>query len=87
MLIQSGRKFKVVYDSAEKVKEGDVNVPPQPEGHGYSQQELVETTAFVDNLIIEKLFDFPAAIRSNGLSDLKLVTVEEFLRNAWEGRT
>ncbi len=76
----------MVYDSVEKVKEGDVNVPPQPEGHGYSQQELVETTAFVDILIIEKVFNFPAAIRSSQFSDLKLVKIEEFLRNAWEGR-
>lgn len=76
----------MVYDSFEQVKEGDVNVPPQPEGHGYSQQELVETTAFVDILIIEKVFNFPAAIRSSQFSDLKLVKIEEFLRNAWEGR-
>lgn len=76
----------MVYDSVEKVKEGDVNVPRQPEGHGYSQQELVETMAFVDSLVIEKVFDFPAAIRSTGLSDLKLVKIEEFLRNAWDGR-
>lgn len=76
----------MVYDSVEKVKEGDVNVPRQPEGHGYNEEELVETMAFVGSLVIEKVFDFPAAIRSTGLSDLQLVKIEEFLRNAWAGR-
>ncbi|KAL4921382.1 pyridoxal phosphate-dependent transferase [Aspergillus aurantiobrunneus] len=82
-----GRKFKVVYDSVEKVKEGIVNVPLQPKGIRYSQEELVAVTAFVDRLIVEKVFEFPPAIRSNRrFSDTKPVKIENFVRKAWEGR-
>ncbi|KAL4784437.1 pyridoxal phosphate-dependent transferase [Aspergillus varians] len=81
-----GRKFKVVYDSVDKVREGAVTVPIQPEGVAYGGEELVEVMAFMDSLILEKLFDFPEAIRGNGrFSDLKLVKIEEFVRKAWEG--
>ncbi|KAL2819827.1 pyridoxal phosphate-dependent transferase [Aspergillus granulosus] len=82
-----GRKFKVIYDSPEKVMEGNVTLPPQPDDVGYSQQELVETTALVDRLVLAKVFDFPADIRANGrFPDLKLVKVRELVTKAWEGK-
>ncbi|KAL3446895.1 pyridoxal phosphate-dependent transferase [Aspergillus insuetus] len=82
-----GRKFKVVYDSPEKVKEGNVTVPPQPESVGYSEQELVETTALVDRLVLAKVFDFPAKVRANArFPDLKVVKVKELVTKAWEGK-
>jgi phosphoserine aminotransferase len=82
-----GRKFKVVYDNPEKVKEGNVTVPPQPESVGYSEQELVETTALVDRLVLAKVFDFPANVRANAkFPDLKLVKARELVTQAWEGK-
>ncbi|KAL5341125.1 pyridoxal phosphate-dependent transferase [Aspergillus crustosus] len=81
-----GRKFKVVYDDAEKVKSGDVRVPSMPEGVGYSQEELVEIMGLVGRLVIEKVFDFPTDTRSNTrFPDLKLLKVRDLVRDAWEG--
>ncbi|KAL4868699.1 hypothetical protein BDV12DRAFT_185747 [Aspergillus spectabilis] len=81
-----GRKFKVVYDDAEKVKEGNVTVPSMPESVGYSQEELVELMGLVDRLVIGKVFDFPAEIRSNKrFPNLKLKKITDLVRNAWDG--
>ncbi|KAL2870610.1 uncharacterized protein BJX67DRAFT_377959 [Aspergillus lucknowensis] len=81
------RKFKVVYDSPDKVKEGAVTVPPMPQGVGYSQEELVEMTALVDRLILGKTFDFPLEVLANSrFPDLKLVQVRDFVQKAWEGK-
>ncbi|EAA64520.1 hypothetical protein AN2409.2 [Aspergillus nidulans FGSC A4] len=81
-----GRKFKVLYDSADKVEEGAVTVPTQPEGIGYSKEELEETTALMDRLVIGKVFDFPAAIRSRNVEGLGLVKVEDLVKEAWGGK-
>ncbi|RDW78981.1 uncharacterized protein DSM5745_05833 [Aspergillus mulundensis] len=81
-----GRKFKVVYDSADKVKQGAVTVPRQPVGNGYSQEDMVEATALMDRLVIGKVFEFPAAIQSKEGEVLDLVKVEQFVREAWDGR-
>ncbi|KAL4819612.1 pyridoxal phosphate-dependent transferase [Aspergillus spinulosporus] len=81
-----GRKFKVLYDSADKVKEGAVTVLTQPEGSGYSKEELKEATALMDRLVIGKAFDFPAAIRSKDIEGQGLVKVEELVKEAWEGK-
>ncbi|KAI9375480.1 hypothetical protein BJX61DRAFT_493882 [Aspergillus egyptiacus] len=82
-----GRKFKVVYDSADKVKEGSVTVPPMPDGLEYGQEELVEMTALVDKLVIGKVFDFPAEVRlSNKFRDLKLTKIKDLVTRAWEGK-
>ncbi|KKK15762.1 hypothetical protein P175DRAFT_0428272 [Aspergillus ochraceoroseus IBT 24754] len=82
-----GKKFRVVHDSPEQIKEGNVTVPPMPEGLEYTQEELRETTALVSRLTIAQVFDFPAGIRSNSkFPDLKLVQVKEFIDNAWKGK-
>ncbi|KAL2830613.1 hypothetical protein BDW59DRAFT_141196 [Aspergillus cavernicola] len=82
-----GGKFKVVYDSVDKVKEGAVTVPPMPDGIGYSREELVEVTALVNRLIIGKVFNFPAGIRSSArFPDLQLVKVRDLVAKAWEGK-
>ncbi|KAL3432924.1 pyridoxal phosphate-dependent transferase [Aspergillus tetrazonus] len=81
-----GRKFKVLYDSADKVNEGAVTVPTQPEGIGYNKEELEEATALMDRLVIGKVFDFPAAIRSKDVEGLGLVKVEDLVKEAWEGK-
>ncbi|KAL4752094.1 hypothetical protein BDW72DRAFT_202655 [Aspergillus terricola var. indicus] len=81
-----GRKFKLLYDSADKVNEGAVTVPTQPEGSGYSKEDLEEATALMDRLVIGKVFDFPATIRSKDAEGLGLVRIEEFVKEAWEGK-
>ncbi|KAL4773072.1 hypothetical protein BDW60DRAFT_185479 [Aspergillus nidulans var. acristatus] len=81
-----GRKFKVLYDSADKVNEGAVTVPTQPEGSGYSKEDLEEATALMDRLVIGKVFDFPAAIRSKDVEGLRLVRVEDLVKEAWDGK-
>ncbi|KAL4741111.1 pyridoxal phosphate-dependent transferase [Aspergillus similis] len=81
-----GRKFKVLYDSADKVNEGAVTVPTQPEGCGYNKEDLEEATALMDRLVIGKVFDFPAAIRSKDVDGLELAKIEEFVKEAWEGK-
>jgi delta-aminolevulinic acid dehydratase/porphobilinogen synthase len=76
----------VVYDDAEKVKSGNVTVPSMPESLGYSQEELVDLMGLVDRLVIGKVFDFPAEIRSNKrFPGLKLEKVRDLVRKAWEG--
>ncbi|KAL3459411.1 pyridoxal phosphate-dependent transferase [Aspergillus heterothallicus] len=81
------KKFKVEYDSPENVREGNVTVPAQPEGVESSEQELVETTALVDRLILAKVFDFPAEVRANArFPELELIKVRELLTRAWEGK-
>jgi phosphoserine aminotransferase len=86
LLIMIGRKFKVLYDSADKVNEGAVTVPTQPEGSGYSKEDLEEATALMDRLVIGKVFDFPAAIRSKDVEGLRLVRVEDLVKEAWDGK-
>ncbi|KAL4977588.1 pyridoxal phosphate-dependent transferase [Aspergillus desertorum] len=81
-----GRKFNVLYDSADKVNASAVTVPTQPEGSGYSKEDLVEATALMDRLVIAKVFDFPAAVRSKDVEDLGLVKIEELVKEAWEGK-
>ncbi|KAL6235868.1 hypothetical protein BDW75DRAFT_230019 [Aspergillus navahoensis] len=81
-----GRKFKVLYDSVDKVNAGAVTVPTQPEGIGYSKEDLEETTALMDRLVIGKVFDFPAAIRSKDVEGLELLKIEKLVKEAWEGK-
>ncbi|KAL4902933.1 hypothetical protein BDW74DRAFT_169207 [Aspergillus multicolor] len=81
-----GRKFNIVYDSVEKVNQGDVTVPRQPEGNEYSQEDMVEATALMDRLVIGKVFDFPLAIRAKVGEGLGLVKVEQWVREAWDKR-
>ncbi|KAL4966068.1 O-phospho-L-serine:2-oxoglutarate transaminase [Aspergillus stella-maris] len=84
-----GKKFSVKYDSVDDVMKGDVTLPlKQPEGLGYSEEEMKETIALVDRLVVGKCFDFPKNIRANGrFPNLKLKTIEEVVREAWEGRS
>ncbi|KAL4990184.1 pyridoxal phosphate-dependent transferase [Aspergillus falconensis] len=81
-----GCKFKVLYDSVDKVNAGAVTVPTQPEGSGYSKEDLEEATALMDRLVIGKVFDFPAAIQSKDVEGLGLVKIEKLVKEAWEGK-
>ncbi|KAL4994674.1 pyridoxal phosphate-dependent transferase [Aspergillus recurvatus] len=81
-----GRKFKVLYDSADKVNVGAVTVPIQPKGSEYSKEDLEEATALMDRLVVGKVFDFPAAIRWKDVEGLGLVKIEKLVKEAWEGK-
>ncbi|RAK96772.1 uncharacterized protein BO80DRAFT_391028 [Aspergillus ibericus CBS 121593] len=76
-----GKSFEVVYDSAEKIKEGQVTVPPfHP---GMSEEEVRETTVLVSRLTIAGAFDLPKERMNTKFPDLKPVKLKEFLIDAW----
>ncbi|OGM51146.1 nmrA-like family protein [Aspergillus bombycis] len=79
-----GKKFQVVYDSADRIKEGDVTIPPMPADTGYSAEELKETTALVSRLTIAGVFDLPRENRLNArFPDIETTKLEYFLSKAW----
>ncbi|PYH49127.1 uncharacterized protein BP01DRAFT_352646 [Aspergillus saccharolyticus JOP 1030-1] len=80
-----GRKFSVVYDSAEKINQGQVTVPAVPPG--YTEEEAHEVTQLVSRLTIAKVFDLPIEGRLNArFPDIKPLRMKEFLERAWRGR-
>ncbi|KAL4955451.1 pyridoxal phosphate-dependent transferase [Aspergillus filifer] len=83
-----GKRFSVKYDSVDDVMKGDVTLPSkQPDGLSYSE-EMKEMIALVDRLVVGKCFEFPKGVRMNGrFPDLKLKTIEEVVKEAWEGRS
>ncbi|KAB8259549.1 hypothetical protein BDV32DRAFT_124350 [Aspergillus pseudonomiae] len=81
-----GKKFQVVYDSADQIKEGNVTIPPMPTDTGYSAEELKETTALVSRLTIAGVFDLPRENRLNArFPDIETTKLKDFLSQAWEG--
>ncbi|PYI07711.1 NAD(P)-binding protein [Aspergillus sclerotiicarbonarius CBS 121057] len=75
-----GQKFEVVYDSVEKIKEGQVTIPPfHP---GTSEEEARETAVLVSRLTIVGAFDLPKERLNTKFPDLKPVKLREFLQ-AW----
>ncbi|CAG8948001.1 unnamed protein product [Penicillium salamii] len=79
----TGKKFKVTYDSLEQIQAGDVTVPTQPEGVDSSSDDLKEITALVSRLTVNNVFDLPKDRLSDQFSEVKPLTVREFLHNAW----
>ncbi|RAL13873.1 uncharacterized protein BO97DRAFT_366268, partial [Aspergillus homomorphus CBS 101889] len=77
-----GREFSVVYDSAEKIKQGQVTVPAIPPGS--SEAEAREMTALVSRLTIAGVFDLPADNRLNArFPEIVPVKVKDLLVEAW----
>ncbi|PYH82486.1 NAD(P)-binding protein [Aspergillus uvarum CBS 121591] len=80
-----GRKFSVVYDSPEKINQGQVTIPAIPEG--YTEEEAHEVTVLVSRLTIAGVFDLPVEGRLNErFPEIEPVKVREFLVDAWKGR-
>ncbi|KAJ5877120.1 hypothetical protein N7455_000585 [Penicillium solitum] len=79
----TGKKFKVTYDSLERIKTGDVTVPPQPEGIEYSSDELKEVTALVSRLTVNNVFQLPGDRLNTRFPEVKPITMRQFLHNAW----
>ncbi|KAF4762481.1 hypothetical protein HAV15_007231 [Penicillium sp. str.  len=79
----TGKKFKVTYDGLERIKTGDVTVPPQPEGIEYSSDELKEVTALVSRLTVNNVFQLPGDRLNTRFPEVKPITMRQFLRNAW----
>ncbi|PIG82322.1 nmrA-like family protein [Aspergillus arachidicola] len=80
----SSKKFQVVYDSVDKIKEGDVTIPPMPSDTGYSVEELKETTALVSRLTIAGVFDLPRENRLNArFPDIETTKLKALLEKAW----
>ncbi|EAW14289.1 uncharacterized protein ACLA_073240 [Aspergillus clavatus NRRL 1] len=78
-----GRKFQVVYDSKERIREGRVTVPPMP-GNTFSSQDAQELTALVSRLTIAGVFQLPAEGRLNDkFPDIRPVKMRQFLQAAW----
>ncbi|KAH1506281.1 hypothetical protein KXX06_008961, partial [Aspergillus fumigatus] len=82
-----GVKFKVTYDSKESIKNGQVTIPPMPQGDSSSEEELKEMTAliiFVGALIV--------LVCSLGLCVTKPITAQDValvnglsLVGGWQG--
>ena len=80
-LTNIGKSFEVVYDSAEKIKNGEVTVPPfHP---GTSEEETRETAVLVGRLTIAGAFDLPKERMNTRFPDLKPVKLRDFLISAW----
>ncbi|OJJ96615.1 hypothetical protein ASPACDRAFT_54484 [Aspergillus aculeatus ATCC 16872] len=80
-----GRKISVVYDSPEKINQGQVTVPAIPEG--YTEEEAHEVTVLVSRLTIAGVFDLPVEGRLNArFPGIKPVKMKEFLVDAWKGK-
>lgn len=80
-----GKMFQVVYDSADKIRQGDVTVPPMPADTGYSSEELKEMTVLVSRLTIAGVFDLPHENRLNKrFPDIKTTKIKDFLQNTWK---
>ncbi|GCB18895.1 isoflavone reductase homolog P3 [Aspergillus awamori] len=77
-----GKKFEVIYDSAEKIKEGQVTVPPFLTG--YSEAEALEMTVLVSRLTIAGAFDLPKERMNSMFPDIKPIKMREFLINTWK---
>ena len=77
--------FQVTYDSKESIKNGQVTIPPMPEGNPYSPEDLQEMTALVSRLTIAGVFKLPAENRLNDkFPDLRPVKMKQFLQEAWK---
>ena len=83
LISETGKKFKVTYDSLERIKTGDVTVPPQPEGIEYSSDELKEVTALVSRLTVNNVFQLPGDRLNTRFPEVKPITMRQFLHNAW----
>lgn len=81
--LESGKKFKVTYDSLEQIELGNVTVPHQPEGVDSSPDELKEITALVSRLTVNNVFDLPKDRLNSRFPEVKPLTVRELLRTAW----
>ncbi|PWY89636.1 NmrA-like family protein [Aspergillus sclerotioniger CBS 115572] len=79
-----GKKFEVVYDSVEKIKEGDVTIPSSHPGT--SDEETRETAALVSRLTIAGAFDLPKERMNTRFPDLKPLEMREFLLDVWENK-
>ncbi|KAJ5977274.1 hypothetical protein N7501_000616 [Penicillium viridicatum] len=80
---ETGKKFKVTYDSLAQIKTGDVTVPPQPEGMECSTDELKEVTALVSRLTVNNVFQLPGDRLNTRFPEVKPITMRQFLHNAW----
>jgi hypothetical protein len=83
IICETGKKFKVTYDSLEQIKTGDVTVPPQPEGTEGSSDELKEVTALVSRLTVNNVFQLPGDRLNTRFPEVKPITMRQFLHNAW----
>ncbi|KAF4250708.1 hypothetical protein CNMCM8980_010649 [Aspergillus fumigatiaffinis] len=80
-----GVKFQVTYDSKENIKDGQVTIPPMPEGNSSSSEELKEMTALVSRLTIAGVFKLPDEDRLNDrFPDIQPVKMKQFLQDAWK---
>lgn len=78
-------KFKVTYDSKESIKNGQVTIPPMPQGDSSSEEELKEMTALVSRLTVAGVFKLPDENRLNArFPDIQPVKMKQFLQNAWK---
>ncbi|GFF28440.1 hypothetical protein IFM58399_01978 [Aspergillus lentulus] len=80
-----GVKFQVTYDSKGSIKDGQVTIPPMPEGNLSSSEELKEMTALVSRLTIAGVFKLPDENRLNDkFPDIQPVKMKQFLQGVWK---
>ena len=83
IISETGKTFKVTYDSLEQIKAGDVTVPLQPEGIEYSSDELKEVTALVSRLTVNDVFRLPDDRLNTRFPEIKPITMRQILHSAW----
>lgn len=73
-------KFRVTYDSVDRIQAGDVTIPPMPHGTEYPVDEVKEVTALVSRLTVNGVFDLPKANRLNErFPEIKPTKMKDFL--------
>ncbi|KAJ5090589.1 hypothetical protein N7532_009273 [Penicillium argentinense] len=81
-----GEKFKVTYDSLDRIKAGNVTNPPMPSDLGCTEEELTEVTALVSRLTVKGVFDLPKENCLNSrFPEVQPITMKKFLEKAWGG--
>ncbi|KAJ5949581.1 hypothetical protein N7454_001165 [Penicillium verhagenii] len=80
----TGTKFRVTYDSIDKINAGDVTVPPCLDDTD-SFDETKEMTALVSRLTVSGVFQFPKENRLNAqFPDVCPMRMRELLEKCWK---
>lgn len=82
----AGTKWKVEYDSAEKIAKGEVTLFKQPKG-SYENVPIEEVRILViwfDEFAVKSMFDFSGKETLNSkFPDIKPVEFQDLIEGAW----
>ena len=84
-----GSKFSVKYDTVSDLEKGEVTLLPKPGTVELddANEQLKDWIVLFSKLYVEGIFQMPTENRLNArFPDMKTVSLEEFLTEAWKGR-